>query len=140
MFGEVYMVKAVTFAQVIDLDTQVNIPSEFMQLIGPQAQKNAVIIYSPTSDLLRIFFTDISDIYKVEAKIAGLSHEFLSSLGSFLGAHEITPLYTTGFCEKECLYEGYFEIDTLKMPLEEFKKYFSNIPGISDVKIVHFKI
>ena len=134
------MVKTVTFAQVIDLETQVNIPTEFLQLIGPQTQKNAVIIYSPTNDLLRIFFTNISDIYKVEAKLDRLSHEFLSSLGSFLGAHEITPLYTTGFCEKKCLYEGYFEIDTLKMSLEEFKKYFSNIPGISDVKIVHFKI
>ena len=134
------MVKTVTFAQVIDLDTQVNIPSEFMQLIGPQTQKNAVIIYSPTNDLIRIIVTNASEIGKVEAKIDSLSHEFLSSLGSFLGAHEITPLYTTGFCEKECLYEGYFEIDTLKMPLEEFKKYFSNIPGISEVKIVHFKI
>jgi len=134
------MVKAVTFAQVIDLDTQANIPSEFMQLIGPQEQKNAVIIYSPTNDLLRIFFTNISDIYKVEAKIASLSHEFLSSLGSFLSAYEITPLYTTGFCEKDCLYEGYFEIDTLKMPLEKFKKYFSNTPGISDIKIMHFKV
>ncbi|MFX1465147.1 MAG: hypothetical protein ACFFA5_01560 [Promethearchaeota archaeon] len=134
------MVKAITFGQVIYLGSQVNIPSEFLQLIGPQTRKNAVIIYSPSSDLLRIFFTNISDIYKVEAKIASLSHEFLSSLGSFLGAHEITPLYTTGLCENECLYEGYFEIDPLKMPLEEFKKYFSNIPGISDVKIVHFKI
>ena len=64
----------------------------------------------------------------------------LSSLGSFLGAHNITPLYTTGFCENECLYEGYFEIDTLKMPLEEFKEYFTSLPGISNVKIVHFKI
>lgn len=139
MFGEVDMVKAVTFGQIIDLDNQVSIPSEFLQLIDPQTQKNAVIIYSPKNDLLRIFFTNISDIYKVKAKITSLSHEFLSSLGSFLGAHEITPLYTTGFCENECLYEGYFEIDTLKMPIEEFKKYFTSLPGISNVQIVHFK-
>jgi hypothetical protein len=135
------MAKAATFAQVIDLETQANIPSEFIQLIGSQEQKNAVIIYSPTNDLLRIFFTDISDIYKVEAKITSLSHKFLSSLSSFLSAYEITPLYTSGFCEKNCLYEGYFEVDTLKMPIEEFKRYFSSsIPGISDVRILHFQV
>jgi hypothetical protein len=136
------MDKIATLAKVIDLNSPVIVPSQFVEIIGNQKKNNAVIIYSPTNDhLIRIFFTNASEIFKVEAKTNGLNHEFLSSLGGFLTAYKITPLYTTGFCKEEpCLYEGYFEKDRLKIPLEEFKTQFSNIKGISEVKITRFRI
>jgi hypothetical protein len=136
------MDKIATLAKVIDLNFPVIVPSQFVEIIGNQEKNNAVIIYSPTNDhLIRIFFTNASEIFKVEAQTNGLDHEFLSSLGSFLTAYKITPLYTSGFCkEGPCLYEGYFEKDRLKIPLEEFKTQFSNIKGISEVKITQFRI
>ncbi len=139
-FGE-DMVEVATFARVIDLKPPVNIPSTFIQLIGDQEKKNAVIIYSPKNDLIRIILTNASEICKVEAKINGLDREFLSSLSGFLGAYRITLIYSTGFCEKSpCTYEGYFEKDTLKMSLEKFKTHFSNLKGVSDVKIMQFQV
>ena len=135
------MGETATFARVIDLNTPVRIPSKFMQLIGTKERKNAVIIYSPTNDLIRIFLTNASEICKIEAQISGLDREFLSNLGGFFMAYGITPLYTNGFCNQNpCLYEGYFEKDTLKMSLEEFKTHFSNMKGVSDVKIIQLQI
>ncbi|MFX1520807.1 MAG: hypothetical protein ACFFCD_12895 [Promethearchaeota archaeon] len=131
-----------TLAKVIDLNHPVIFPSQFIEIIGNQEKNNAVIIYSPTNDhLIRIFFTNASEVFKVEAKTNGLDHEFLSNLGGFLTAYKITPFYTSGFCKQgPCHYEGYFEKNTIKMSLEEFKIQFSSIKGVSEVKITQFQI
>jgi hypothetical protein len=125
-----------TLARVITLDTSITIPSEFVKGFNDQKRKNAVIIYSPANEFLRIFLTSASEVFKVETKINSLDHEFLGSLGSFLGHYGITPLYANGFCRDDrCLYEGYFEKDALKLSLEDFRTHFLKLKGVSDVKI-----
>lgn len=133
------MDKYVTLAKVVNLKDHASIPYKFIKPIYDQKRTHAVVIYSPDNDLIRIFFTGDSEIFKLKAQVDGHGYEFLGSLGGFLGAFELTPLYTSFCSKKPCVYEGYFEKSTLKISLEEFRKQFLKLKGVSDAKITQIR-
>ena len=120
----------------------IQLPHEFYTALKGDGENFAVIILAPNTKIIRVIPTKSDTVAKININIGKLSPDFLRQMGSIFIAQGIKTLYSTGLCftQNTCVYEGFFDTIELEgVSLEDIKKEFEEIPGVSTVTVEELK-
>ena len=123
---------------VIDANTPLELPEEFLKALQPEGKNYAIMILAPNTKIIRIIPTATNKVAKININIGRLSPDFLRQMGSIFIRLGIKTLYSTGLCftQDTCVYEGYIDSSELEnVSLDQIKEEFTAIDGVTSVEI-----
>ena len=137
---------AITVAKVVSIASEtdkinIEIPTDFLEstMAGKEESgKNnyAVIIFTPSTKIIKIYPTKSDTVARIEVSIGELTPDFLQEVSAVFLEFGIKTLYSTGVCftSESCLYEVY--IDKNDFPEDvNLQARLGEIRGVAEVKL-----
>jgi len=136
---------AITLAKVVKIEgkesIKIEIPADFLEstMTGRDLKPRqgwAVIIFTPSTKIIKIYPAKSGVVARVEVQIGELTPDFLQEVSSIFLESGIKTLYSTGVCftAESCLYEVY--IDKADLPESvDVRERLSEIKGVAEVKV-----
>ncbi|OLS23124.1 MAG: hypothetical protein HeimC3_26740 [Candidatus Heimdallarchaeota archaeon LC_3] len=134
----------ITLAKVVKIvgkdSIKIEIPADFLESTmakeDEKADGYAVIIFTPSTKIIKIYPAKSGVVARIEVGINELTPDFLQEVSSIFLEAGIKTLYSTGVCftSESCLYEVY--VDKQDYPESfDLKARLGEIRGVGEVKI-----
>ncbi|MBK5112501.1 MAG: hypothetical protein KGD59_01455 [Candidatus Heimdallarchaeota archaeon] len=133
-------ISKITIAKMLKLEPMksVQLTSEFLEALKPEAGNYAVIILTPNTKIIRIIPTSTNKAYKIAIDIGKLTPDFLRRIGNLFLKLGVKALYSTGLCfmEEKCVFDGYIDSEEFdKIDVENLKAEIMAVEGITGLDI-----
>jgi len=121
----------------IKFGTAFKIPKDFYDICVADGANALLIIYSHSTQKIRIMPVKASAILKISITIGHLSPSFMSTMTKLFADLRIVMLYNTGICftEASCSYEGFLALDEkLLSHKEDLIKKITSLESVKSVE------